>query len=429
MLAAILGFAFLFVLLACGVPVGFGMTLAGFIGFASIVGTGPASALAGQIVFDNATNFSLSVLPMFILMGTLIARSRLSHDLFDAAAALLGHRRAGLAYATVLASGGFSAVCGSSIATTATMVRVAYPEMKSRNYGDRIATGAIAVGGTLGVLIPPSTIMILYGVMTETNIVKLFAAGIIPGAIAIAFHLVAIWVMTRLNPGAGPRGDRIPWTERWRALSRIWGIVLLFMVMMGGIYFGIFTPTEGGAVGVAGALLFAVFMGGLTFREFVTIAAEACRTTAIMFAILFGAIYFGYFLEVSGFTSAMGNFVVSLDLGPLGTMLLIFTIYLILGCFVESISMMFLTVPLFFPIAVALGYDPVWFGIMVIVAIEISLITPPLGMNIFVMRGMLPEVSLKTMFVGVTPFVVSSTALLLFLLLFPEITMFLPNLM
>ncbi|MEW5423454.1 TRAP transporter large permease [Amorphus sp. 3PC139-8] len=427
--AALLGLVGLFLLLACGVPVGIAMTVVGVVGFASIVGVGPASALAGQIVYDNTTNFSFSVLPMFILMGTLIARSRLSHDLFEAAAAFLGHRRGGLAYATVTASGGFSAVCGSSAATTATMVRVAYPAMRERNYGNEIATGAVAVGGTLGILIPPSTIMILYGVLTETNIVSLFAAGFIPGAIAVLCHFLAIWVMGRLYPDAAPKAPRVRWEHRWRTVANVWGIVVLFLVMMGGIYFGIFTPTEGGAVGVAGALLFAIFKGGLTFKEFVTIAQEACRTTAMIFIILFGAIYLSAFLEVSGFTSALASFVVSLDLGATGTMLLIFAIYLLLGCFIESISMMFLTVPLFFPIAVALGFDPVWFGILVIVAIEISLITPPIGLNVFIMRGLIPEVPLRTMFVGVTPFVASSVVLLLLLTLFPKLVTVLPDLM
>lgn len=426
---ALIGFVVLFIILGLGVPVGFGMTIIGFAGFAIIVGVGPASALAGQIVFDNATNFSFSVLPLFILMGTLIARSRLSHDLFEAAAAFIGHRKGGLGYATILASGGFSAVCGSSAATTATMVRVAYPAMRQRGYGNEIATGVVAVGGTLGILIPPSTIMILYGVLTETNIVSLFAAGFIPGGIAILLHFVAIFVVGRLYPDAAPRTTRFAWPERIRALANVWGIVVLFAVMMGGIYLGIFTPTEGGAVGATGALLFAIFKGGLTFREFMEIAAEACRTTAMMFVILFGAVYLGTFLEVSGFTSALGNAVTSLGLGPTGTMFVVFGIYLILGCFVESISMMFLTVPLFFPIALSMGFDPVWFGILVIVAIEISLITPPIGLNVFIMRGLIPDVPLRTMFIGVAPFVVSSIALLIILTLFPGLVMFLPDLM
>jgi len=429
MATALWGFAALFGLLAIGLPAGFAMAVVGFCGFAAIVGVGPAAALAGQIVYDNATNFSFSVLPMFILMGTLIARSGLSHELFEAAAAFLGHRRAGLAYATVLASGAFSAVCGSSAATTATMVRVGYPAMRARNYGDEIATGAVAVGGTLGILIPPSTVMILYGVLTETNILHLFAAGFIPGGVAILCHFVAIWVMGLLFPDAAPKAERVAWARRGRAVMKVWGIVLLFVVMMGGIYLGIFTPTEGGAVGAAGALLFAATKGGLSLREFIAIVEEATRTTAMMFVILFGAVYLGNFLEVSGFTSTLGDFVVGLDLGASGTMLVVFGIYLVLGCFIESISMMFLTVPLFFPIAMALGFDPVWFGILVIVAIEISLITPPIGLNVFIMRGLIPWVPLRTMFLGVTPFVVSSVVLLLLLLFFPDLVTFLPGLL
>ncbi|MEC7763743.1 MAG: TRAP transporter large permease [Pseudomonadota bacterium] len=426
---ALWGILALFVLLAIGVPVGFSMAIIGFFGFAAVVDFGPAAALAGQIVYDNTTNFSFSVLPLFILMGTLIARSRLSTDLFNAAAAFLGHYRGGLAYATVMAAGAFSAVCGSSAATTATMVRVGYPAMRERGYGDEVATGAVAVGGTLGILIPPSTVMILYGVLTETSIIDLFAAGFIPGAIAILCHFAAIWVMGRLFPGAAISGDYIPWRERLPALINVWGIVVLFVVMMGGIYLGIFTPTEGGAVGAAGALIFAVFKGGLKFREFIGIVQEAARTTAMMFVILFGAVYLGTFLEVSGFTSTLGSFVVDLNLGPTGTMLVVFAIYLVLGCFIESFSMMFLTVPLFFPIALSMGFDPVWFGILVIVAIEISLITPPIGLNVFIMRGLIPEVPLKKMFIGVSPFVISSVVLLLLLTFFPVLVTYLPSLL
>lgn len=424
---ALLAFALLFGLLMLGVPVGFGMAIVGFGGFAAIVGTGPAAALAGQIVYDNATNFSFSVLPLFIVMGNLVARSRLSDDLFDAAHAYFGHRRGGLAYATVLASGGFGAVCGSSAATAATMVRVAYPAMRQRGYDAGISTGSIAAGGTLGILIPPSTIMILYGVLTETDIIKLFAAGMIPGAIAILCHFGAIAAVVRLRPEIAPAGDRVAWCARLRATWRIWGVVVLFVGMMGGIYLGVFTPTEGGAVGAAGALVFAIAKGGLRWAALMDILRESCRTTAMMFAILFGAVLFGNFLEVAGFTKALGGFVTGLDMGPTGTVLLIFAIYVLLGCFVESVSMLFLTVPLFFPIVTAMGFDPVWFGIVVIVAIEISLITPPIGLNVFVMRGMIPEVPLRTMFLGVAPFVLSSVVLLLILIFFPTLVLFLPT--
>lgn len=423
---ALIGFIALFALLMLGVPVGFGMAIVGFAGFAVIVGTAPAGALAGQIVYDNASNFSLSVLPLFIVMGNFVAKSRLSDDLFDAAHAFLGHRRGGLAYATVLASGGFGAVCGSSAATAATMVRVAYPAMQARGYGSGLSTGAIAAGGTLGILIPPSTIMILYGVLTETDITQLFAAGLIPGALAILCHFLAVAATVRLRPGLAPGGERTTWRGRLRATGRVWGVVVLFLVMMGGIYLGVFTPTEGGAVGAAGALIFAVVKGGLRWAELFAILRESCRTTAMMFVILFGAVLFGNFLEVAGFTKALGTFVVGLDLGATGTVLLIFAIYVLLGCFVESISMLFLTVPLFFPIVREMGFDPVWFGIVVIVAIEISLITPPIGLNVFVMRGMIADVPLRTMFAGVAPFVGSSVLLLLVLIFFPVLVTFLP---
>lgn len=429
MTAAAVGFAALFALLALGVPVGVAMCVVGIGGFTAIVGFAPASALAGQIVMDNVMNFSFSVLPMFILMGTLIARSRLSDDLFDFACAFLGHQTGGLAYATIAASGGFSAVCGSSAATTATMVRVAYPAMKSRGYIDQLSTGALAAGGTLGILIPPSTIMILYSAITETDVVSLFAAGFIPGGVAILLHFAAIWVMGRLYPGGAPKQERLVWSRRLASIRSVGGILLLVVVMMGGIYLGIFTPTEGGAIGVLGAFLFAVFKGGMGAREFVAIAAEACKTTAMIFVILFGAVYLGTFLEVSGFTAGLGRGVEALGLGPTGTMFAIFGIYLVMGCFVESISMMFLTVPLFYPIAISMGFDPVWFGILVIVAIEISLITPPIGLNIFIMRGLIPSTPLKSMYIGVLPFVVSSVLLLVILTFVPSLVLFLPELL
>jgi tripartite ATP-independent transporter DctM subunit len=374
-------------------------------------------------------NYGFSVLPLFILMGNFVARSRLAEELFAAAEAFVGHRRGGLAQATILACGGFSSVCGSSVATAATMVKIALPPMRKRGYADSLATASIAAGGTLGILIPPSTVMVIYGILTGTDIGKLFAAGIAPGAVAVALLLAAVSLATLRRPEIGPAGPRRSWDERLGALRKTWGIVALFALVMGGIYFGVFTATEAAGIGAAGAFLFVVLRGLLGLETLKRTLIETARTTAMMFVILFGALAFSNFIEAAGLPTALSRWIAGLDVPPLVVILVIVAIYLVLGCALESISMVLLTVPIFFPIVIGLKYDPIWFGILVVVVTEISMITPPVGLNIFVINAMAPEVPTGAIIRGLLPFVGAEVALVLVLMAVPELATFLPSLM
>ncbi len=429
MTAAGIGLLALFLMLAIGVPLGFAMAIVGFVGFGFLVNFEAASYSVGQIVFDNVMNYGFSVLPLFILMGNFVARSRLAEELFGAADAFIGHRRGGLAMATILACGGFSSVCGSSVATAATMVKIALPPMRKRAYADSLATASIAAGGTLGILIPPSTVMVIYGILTGADIGKLFAAGILPGAVAIACLLAAVAAATALRPEIGPPGMRRSWPSRWHALRQTWGILALFVLVMGGIYFGIFTATEAAGIGAAGAFAFVVMRRLLSWRDLRRTLIETARTTALMFVILFGALLFSNFIEAAGLPTALNRWIGGLDVAPIVVILAIVGIYVILGCALESISMVLLTVPIFFPIVIGLGYDPIWFGILVVVVTEISMITPPVGLNIFVINAMAPEVPTGAVIRGLVPFITAEIVLVLLLVLVPQVATFLPSLM
>jgi tripartite ATP-independent transporter DctM subunit len=424
-----LGFVALFLLLAIGVPLGYAMALVGFIGFGVLVGFGPAGYTVGQIVVDNVTSYSFSVLPLFILMGNFVARSRLAEELFAAADAFVGHRRGGLAMATILACGGFSSVCGSSVATAATMVKIALPPMRRRGYADSLATASIAAGGTLGILIPPSTVMVIYGILTGADIGKLFAAGIIPGAIAVACLLGAVAVATGIEPALGPGGERQSWRSRLAALRQTWGIIMLFGLVMGGIYTGVFTATEAAGIGAAGAFLFVLLRNLLSWDDLLYALTETARTTAMMFVILFGALLFSNFIEAAGLPTALSRWIAGLDVAPVVVIAAIIAIYLVLGCALESVSMILLTVPIFFPIVTALHFDPIWFGILVVVVTEISMITPPVGLNIFVINAMAPEVPTAQVIRGLVPFICAELAVTVLLVFVPEIATILPSMM
>ncbi|MDP7601035.1 MAG: TRAP transporter large permease, partial [Rhodospirillales bacterium] len=323
----------------------------------------------------------------------------------------------------------FSAVCGSSVATAATMSKVAMPPMRRYKYADTLATGAIAAGGTLGILIPPSVIMVIYGIMTSTDIGALFIAGIVPGVLGIIGYNIAISIVTRMNPEIGPPGKRTSWKERFQALSQVWGVLLLFLIVIGGIYFGLFTPTEAAGIGACGGFLFCLFRGALTWKTLFELLADSAQTTAMLFFILIGALIFSNLMNETGMPETMGAWVTSLDTHPLLVIFAIMLIYVGLGAVLDSIAMILLTVPLFFPIVLGLNLDPVWFGIIVVVVTEISLITPPVGMNIFVLNTMLPDISTGTIFKGVTPFWMADLVRLTLLVLFPPVTLFMPSLM
>ena len=435
MTGALIGFAALFALILLRMPIAFAMVLVGFVGFAVLTDWGPAAAMVGITTFDAGFAYALSVIPLFILMGNFVVRANLSHELFDAAYAFLGHRRGGLAMASVVACGGFSAVSGSSLATAAIMSKVAMPPMRRFGYHDSLAAGSIAAGGTLGILIPPSVILIIYGLLTNTDIGRLFIAGILPGILGIAMYVGAVAVATRLKPELGPPGERMSWGERLRALKAVWAIVLLFLIVIGGLYGGVFTPTEAGGIGAAAAFLFALARRALTWRALGEVLIESARTTAMLFAVIIGALVFAHFVNLAGLPAALAGWIDALGASPYLVLFAIIAIYMVLGCVLESLSMILLTVPVFYPVILALdfgldrGSALIWFGILVTMVTEISLISPPVGMNVFVLRGVLGDVPLATIFRGVTPFLIADVLRVALVIAVPAIALLLPSLM
>ena len=433
---SLVGFAVLLVLILLRLPIAFAMGLVGTFGFAYLVNWNAALAMISSVTYETGLAYDLSVVPLFILMGNFVTRAGLSDELYMAANAFLGHRKGGLAMATVVACGGFSAVCGSSLATAATMARVSMPSMRRYGYSDSLAAGSIAAGGTLGILIPPSVILVLYGIMTEQDIGQLFMAGILPGMLGILFYLGAVRATIWLNPEAGPPGERLPWNERFKALSGVWGVMLLFLLVMGGIYGGIFTPTEAAGIGASGAFLFALARRKLTWPIMFDVLLQSVRSTAMIFSVLIGALIFSNFINYADLPTILTDWVSQSGLPPFGVMLLIMAVYLVLGCILESLSMILLTVPVFYPLISELVFPGIpqemvliWFGIVVVVVTEISLITPPVGLNVFVLRGVLPDVKTGTIFRGVGPFWIADIFRLTLLILVPSITYLLPSLM
>lgn len=481
MTASLIGFAGLLMLIFLRMPIAFAMGIVGFVGFWALEGFNVSVANATLVVSSATMNYELAVVPMFILMGNLVAKAGLSRELYDASNAFLGHRRGGLAMATIVACGGFSAICGSSLATAATMAKVAMPSMRRFGYKDTLATASIASGGTLGILIPPSVILVIYGIMTETSIRDLFAAGFLPGLLGVTFYILAVqWVVIR-NPEAGPRAERFDWPARMNALSQVGWTVILFIGVMGGIYTGAFTPNEAAGVGALGALLIALFRGSLTPRaprgmgafndvlfgwlrgrgtdraalgetgrflgsvicfwrmdwvSLRSIFTETVRTTATLFIVLIGALIFSNFVNRAGLPDTLKAAIGDSGLNAYVVILIIVLIYIVLGCVFESLSMLLLTVPVFYPVVKALapelGIDPryvlVWFGIVAVVVTEISLITPPIGLNVFVLSGVLPDVRTTTIFRGVTPFWIADLCRLAVLIAVPWISLILPRL-
>lgn len=429
MTIALIALAILFVLLLLEVPIGVAMLAIGITGFAFIVGLPAAGYMAADSAYRTVHNYNLSVIPLFILMGNLINRADISKELFDFAYRFVGHMRGGLAIATVISGGMFSAVCGSSLATAATMGRIAYPSMKRYGYDDSLASGSIAAAGTLGIMVPPSVALIVYGVLTQTDIAKLFIAAVIPGILGALLYIGAVMVSTRIHVGSGPAGDRSTWVERIAALKSVGAVVLLFGVVIGGIYGNLFTPTEAAGVGSVGALAIALWRRKLTLRGFAETLGETALMSATIFFILVGAHILGNFINVAGFTSALQTLVANLDLPAWSMMLLIIFLYLLLGCVLESMSMLLLTIPIIFPLVLSLGFDPIWFGILVVTLIEIALITPPVGMNVYILQGVLPGVPLRRMFAGVGYFILADVVRIALLLLLPALAMWLPGLM
>lgn len=427
MTEASVGLLLMLVLALARVPLAIAMGLVGFGGLWWMRGLNPAMASVTSTVYEAGFEYTLSVVPLFILMGNFVTRAGMSRELYRAAYTLVGHFRGGLGMATVMACAGFGSVCGSSIATAATMTKVAYPSMKEHGYSGQLAAGAIAAGGTLGILIPPSTILVIYGLVTETNIGKLFAAGFIPGILAVTMLCLTIALLTWRDPSLGPAAERSSWSERLLAFKDVWAVAVLFVVVMGGIYGGVFTTTEGAGVGAFGAFVIALLRGTLSLRITVDILIESARTTGMLFMILVGALIFANFMNFTTMPTDLKNLVSSYNISPMLVMIAICAIYVILGAAMEELSIVLLTLPVFFPLVVGLGFDPVWFGIIIVLVVMIGLISPPVGMNMFVVRNMLPELSTVTVFKGVMPFVITLILVLALLVAFPQIALFLPQ--
>ena len=429
MTAFLIGVALLLVLLFLRFPLGFSLMTIGFGGLVAVRDMDTAMSIVGFEILAIATNFNFAVLPLFVLMGVFVARANLSDDLFEAADAWLGHLRGGLAMATVAACGGFAAVSGSSAATAATMAKVAIPSMRQFGYTDSLAAGTVAAGGTIGILIPPSAALIVYGIITESDIGALFMAGVAPGILTVILYILVISVVVRIWPEIGPRGNRSDWTKRLVSLGKVWGVLFLFLIILGGIFFGIFTPTESGAIGAIGALAFAIGRRKMTWVNFYQSLIEGGRITALVFSVAFGALVLNQFVNLSGTPGAILDFIEGLEITPFQVILVIMGIYIILGMFIEGLSMIFLTAPLFVPIIEGLGMDVIWFGIVMVIVVEISLITPPIGLNVFILKAMLPEVPLPSIFKGIAPFFAADVVRLLIIISFPGFVLFLPRLM
>lgn len=426
---ALIGFCFAFALIFLRVPISVSLALTGFGGLVVISGWTPAMSTLVMSIKGSTMAYSLSVLPLFVLMGNLVAGAGISGNLFKAAQVFVGRQRGGLAMGTILACGAFGAICGSSAATAATMSRVAIPSMRGLGYADRLSAGTLAAGGTLGILIPPSVIMVIYGVSTQTHIGKLFAAGIIPGILGILLYMAAVkWTVWR-DPSAAPMGAPSEWSEKFASLKGLWPVIILFGLVMGGIYGGWFTATEAAGIGAAGSFVFALAQKSLKAKDIGAILVDTALVSTAMIAILFGASMFVEFINLTGIHKGLEVLVKDSNASPFEVVLIIIAIYIVLGCLLESISMILITVPIFFPVIVALGYDPVWFGIIVVVATEIGLITPPIGVNLFVIRSIAPEISMRTIFSGMGPFITVDVMRILFLAVAPAVTLWLPNLL
>ena len=426
-LLGVLGFAVTLALILLRVPVAISMALTGIVGFWWLNGWSGAAFVLGAAPFEAVFPYNLSVVPLFILMGVFAAHAGLSRSLYDAVNAFTGHARGGLAMATIGACALFGAICGSSLATSATMCQVALPEMRRHGYDDRLATASIAAGGTLGVLIPPSVILVLYGILTETSIGQLFVAALIPGLVATLFYMGAIWVTVRRRPGYGPATERHDWPERLAVLRRVWSVLALFALVIGGMYLGWFSPTEAAAVGALGAFVMALASGEFTRAAFFESIWQAAETTGMIFLILIGAALFGYFIETTNLPSWLVGQVEAAGLAPVTVLVLVMAFYLVLGCVMDALSMVLLTIPFVFPMVAALGFDPVWFGILVVSVAEIGLITPPVGMNLFVIQGAAGDVRQATIIRGILPFITADVLRLAVLILLPGLALWLPS--
>ncbi|MFP3912076.1 MAG: TRAP transporter large permease [Desulfobacteraceae bacterium] len=426
-LIGILGIVVMFVLLALGMYIGMAMALVGFLGLCVIVGWDSGLSILGITPLAEGSSYTLSVIPLFVLMGQFAFISGISTDIYKTVYAWMGRFRGGLAMATICACAGFAAVCGSSLATGATMGMVAIPEMDKYKYNQRLSTGCVAAGGTLGILIPPSIGFVIYGILTHESIGRLFMAGIIPGILLAALFILTIYIQCRINPEMGPRGESTPWRVKIKSLSGTWGILSLIFLVMGGLYFGVVTPTEAAGVGAFGSFVIALFKRKLNLEGLMQCLLETGKTTAMIFLIIIGANMFSSFLGLAKIPMGLAEFIAGLDLPKTVILIAILLIYILMGCVMDCYAIMILTVPIIFPVIEALQFDPIWFGVLMVIVLEVGLITPPVGLNVFVLKAAARNVPLTVIFRGILPFLAAAFLVLVILMIFPEIATFLPS--
>lgn len=427
LMVGVIGIGGLFALMILRTPVAFAMLLTGFFGIWALDGLRRATAIMFTETYSTVSNYNLIVVPMFVLLGNIASEAGFSRALYDAAHAWIGRFKGGLASASVVGCAAFSAVSGSSVATAVTIGRVALPEMKRFGYAPGLSTGAIAAGGTLGFLIPPSTGFVIYAILTEESIGRLFMAGILPGLLMTGLFILTIRLVTIRNPQAGPPGEAIAFAERFRSMGRAAPLLSVILISIGGIYLGIFTPVEASGIGAGLVILLAIVTRSISIQGFTTAVRDTVQTTAMLYMILIGAHVLNPFLAITEIPLALGEMLTHFGLGPYGTLLIMLLSYVVLGMFLDGLAMLVVTIPIFFPVIVGLGFDPIWFGVIAVIVIEMGMITPPVGLNVFVVRSVAQNVPLSTIFAGVFPFLLAMIVTLFLIILFPGIALIIPN--
>lgn len=424
----LIGIVILVVIFLLGMPVGFAMAFVGMAGFCYLVSPEAGLSILARDFFSNLSSYSLTVIPMFVFMGSIAFASGMSRRLYNAGYTMLGQMRGGLAMATIAACAGFAAMCGSTNATAAAMGRVSLPEMKRYNYDDSLATGCVAAAGSLGILIPPSTIFIIYGILTEQSIGKLFIAGVIPGVILAALFIAVVFFLCLRNPSLAPRGESTTWRQKLSGLVGVLEMLVLFALVIGGLFLGWFSPTQAGAAGAFGALLIGLARRQLNWKGFLFAIKDALRITCMVMVIVTGAIIFGHFIAVAKIPLVLSEWVGGLPLHPAVIMGLIVLLYLIGGCFMDALALITLTIPIIFPLVLTMGFDPIWFGVIIVLVTEMGVITPPVGVNVYVIKGIAKDVPLETIFKGIFPFLIALIVAVAILMAFPQVATFLPSL-
>ncbi len=425
----LIGIVILVALFFTRMPVAYVMTLVGFLGFSYIISLQSGCKLLARDIYDIFSSYGLTVIPMFVLMGQLAFNAGIGRKLYDSAYAFLGHTRGGLAMATVAACCAFGTVSGSSPGTAATFAVVGLPEMKRYHYGNRLASGCVASGGSLGMLMPPSVVMIVYGILTEQSIGKLFVAGILPAIFMSVLFIAAIWIYCLISPEEGPVGDKFTWGEKFRSLTKLSDTLAIFIVVMGGLFLGWFTPGEAGAVGAFAVFVAALLRRSLSWAGFVKSCYETLRTSCMILLLVAGAVVFGHFLAVTRIPFELASWVAALNLPSWAIVLVIVFVYLIGGCFIDALALIMLTIPIFYPVITNLGYDPIWFGVIIVLVTQMGVITPPVGINVYVVNGIDKSIPLEDIFIGSMPFLVALIVGTVLMVIFPSPIVWLPNLM